>query len=71
MDSCEYKGKEMKTLANGYTFFETLGELESAFYTAYPQHKPNNFTNESSIDWTDWFDSMCRMQRVHHSLIGE
>jgi hypothetical protein len=48
--------------------FNTQEELEVAFYTAYPQHAHNNPTEASAIDWADWFDAMCRANRVSQEL---
>ena len=42
---------------------------KGAFYSSYPQHKPGIVTSESSSDYSDFFDSLCRLNRVHHSLI--
>jgi len=59
----------MRLLATGYSFFETQDEINDAFYSSYPQHKPGIVTSESSSDYSDFFDSLCRLNRVHYSLV--
>lgn len=51
--------------------FTTQEELEAAFYAAYPQHKRFDVTEASAIDWTDWYDAMCRANRVKLPLISD
>ncbi len=48
--------------------FNPQEELEVAFYAAYPQHRRGQVTEASAIDWTDWFDAMCRANRVSQEL---
>jgi hypothetical protein len=49
--------------------FTTQDELEVAFYAAYPQHTRGQVTEASAIDWADWFDAMCRANRVDLRLM--
>lgn len=51
--------------------YTTQQELNTAFYTAYPEHNTSEWTKESGIDWADWFDAQYRAGKVHHSLMEE